>query len=436
MNSERHGPENELQDMEFTNYAKRSVEKVTRDPYFRDSDPEMILDALMNEIRAVSFGDYLKRYIRKKQQGDPAGEAGSETDDTDYLCDRFRENGVPPSFTPTSAKLRALVRNWLTQRTVNRSVVLLLGFALDMPPEDVNEFLAKALREPRLDPKDPFEVICWYCYRYRLPYAVFESLWNRFSADPKEAEEEPLLQLENTVRVRTDMNSIGTEAQLAAYLARLGQTRLTGRQSVSARKQFDRLYREACALAAEMRTEMEEDDARTNAGRYADQISRSDRLFDYQKRELVRKKQEAYRVWTPEEITPADLEDILYSAIPKDRHGNMIPMKESLLNIQFSGKRLNRMHIQEILDGKGAVNRFDLITLCFFTVAGETDLLDEPRDRYDAFIRAANQALKDSDMDPLYVANPYESFVMMCMLTDDPLGSFADVWEMSYNSGL
>ena len=61
MNSERHGPENELQDMEFTNYAKRSVEKVTRDPYFRDSDPEMILDALMNEIRAVSFGDYLKR---------------------------------------------------------------------------------------------------------------------------------------------------------------------------------------------------------------------------------------------------------------------------------------------------------------------------------------------------------------------------------------
>ena len=38
-------------------------------------------------------------------------------------------------------------------------------------------------------------------------------------------------------------------------------------------------------------------------------------------------------------------------------------------------------------------------------------------------------------MDPLYVANPFESFVMMCMLTDDPLGSFADVWELSYSAG-
>ena len=37
-------------------------------------------------------------------------------------------------------------------------------------------------------------------------------------------------------------------------------------------------------------------------------------------------------------------------------------------------------------------------------------------------------------MEPLYPANPFESFVMMCMLTDDPLGSFADVWELSYDA--
>ena len=345
MNGERHMPENELNHMEFTTYARRSVEKVTHDPYFRDSDPEMILDALMNEIRGVSFGDYLKRYIRKKRQEDPSA-AGDETDDLDYLCDRFRKNGVPISFTPTSAKIKALARNWLAQRTVNRSVVLLLGFALEMSPDEVNEFLAKALREPRLDPKDPFEVICWYCYRFHLPYATFETLRNRFSAGPAKAAEE-LLQLENTVRVRNDMNSIGTEAQLAAYLTRLGQARVSGRQSVSAGKQFDQLYRKACALVAKMKTEMEKDDADTNAGRYADQISRSDRFFDFQKRELVRKRRETYRVYTADEITPADLENVLYSAIPKDRHGNLVPMKESLLNLQFSGKRLNRMHIQE-----------------------------------------------------------------------------------------
>ncbi len=433
MNTEKSGPMTDPGKMEFTNYARHSMEKVTRDPYFRDSDPEMILDALLNEIRTVSFGDYLKRYIRKKTGNDP--DAGNGTDDTDYLCSQFRKNGVPASFTPTTVKIRSLAKNWLIQRTVNRNVILLLGFALEMSPDEVNEFMAKALREPRLNPKDPFEVICWYCYRYRLPYTVFESLWSRFLSCEAGEAEEPFLQLESTIRVRNNMESIGTEAQLADYLARLGQTHGAGRQSISARKQFNLLYRKACSLIAEMKTEMEKDDAATNAGRFAEQISHSDRLYDYQKREIVLRRQEAYRVYTADDITPSDFESILYSAVPKDRHGNLIPMKESLLNLQFSGKRMNRQHIQEILDGSGVINRFDLITLCFFNTAGETADCEELRERYDAFIRSANQVLQNSDMDPLYVANPFESFVMMCMLTDDPIGSFADVWELSYSSG-
>ena len=109
--------------------------------------------------------------------------------------------------------------------------------------------------------------------------------------------------------------------------------------------------------------------------------------------------------------------------------------KSSSLNLRFSGKRLNRQHMQEILDGSGSISRFDLITLAFFTAAGETDLYDEPSERYGAFIHSANETLKGADMEPLYAANPFESFVMMCMLADDPLGSFADVWELSYDAG-
>ena len=435
MIGEQPGRDNGPDNLEFTVHAKRSVERITQDPYFRDADPEMILDALTNEIRSVSFGDYLKRYIRRKRQEEATADPGEETGDLDYLCEAFRRRDVPPSFTPTTAKLRALAKNWLTQRTVSRNVVLLLGFALAMTPEDVNEFLAKALREPRLDPKDPFEVVCWYCYRYQLPYGKFEALWNRFSSGGPEGEEESPLQLDSTVRVRNSMAGIGTEAQLAEYLGRLGLVRRTGRQSISARKQFDRLYRKACELVAGMKTEMEKDDAEKGAGRYAEELSRNDMVYDYQKRERIRRRQEAYRVYTAEDITPVDIENVLYAAVPKDRNGNLVPMKESLLNLQFSGKRLNRQHILEILEGNGAINRFDLITLCFFTAAGETDLYELPEQRYDAFIRSANQVLKDSDMDPLYVANPFESFVMMCMLADDPLGSFADVWELSYDAG-
>ena len=35
-------------------------------------------------------------------------------------------------------------------------------------------------------------------------------------------------------------------------------------------------------------------------------------------------------------------------------------------------------------------------------------------------------------MGPLYPVNPYENFMMTCMLSDDPVGTFSDVWELSY----
>ena len=434
MNDKRKDAIQDLTNLEYTVHARRSMEKVTRDPYFRDDDPDMILDALLNEIRSVSFGDYLKRAIRKRRPGgsDPSPEADAM--DLEWLCSAFKERNVPPSFTPGTAKLKALAKNWLSQRTVNRSVVLLLGFAMELTPEDVNDFLTKALREPKLDPKDPMEVICWYCFRYHLPFVQYRELWDRINTGQIAAGQDDLLLLDSTVRVRGNMESIGTETQLMDYLARIGRNRAGLRQSIAARRQFDILYQKASAIAASMKTDMEKDDAVTAAGRYAEDLSRNDRLYDFQKREQIERRREDYRIYQQEEITPGDIENILYSAVPKDRNGNLIPMKESILNLRFSGKRLNRQHMMEILDGSGAINRFDIITLCFFIAAGETDRYTEPQQRYDAFIRDTNQSLADSDMSPLYITNPYESFLLMCMLTDDPMGSFADVWELSYEA--
>ena len=42
MNAERSNPEGTVSELEVTRYAKRSVQRVIRDPYFRDQDPELI----------------------------------------------------------------------------------------------------------------------------------------------------------------------------------------------------------------------------------------------------------------------------------------------------------------------------------------------------------------------------------------------------------
>ena len=77
------------------------------------------------------------------------------------------------------------------------------------------------------------------------------------------------------------------------------------------------------------------------------------------------------------------------------------------------------------------VNRFDLITLMFFLYSEKEGLPDRRRD---AFIRETNQMLTDCRMKELYFTNPYEAFIVLCLMTDDPLTTYGDVWEMSYKN--
>ena len=75
---------------------------------------------------------------------------------------------------PTSTKLPALVNNWLTQASVKRETVFLLGFGLRMSAEDVSDFLTRVLKEQDFDFHNPEEVIYWYCYSKQLPYSKAE----------------------------------------------------------------------------------------------------------------------------------------------------------------------------------------------------------------------------------------------------------------------
>ncbi|MDR1616957.1 MAG: hypothetical protein LBR98_08100, partial [Syntrophomonadaceae bacterium] len=52
--------------------------------------------------------------------------------------------------------------------------------------------------------------------------------------------------------------------------------------------------------------------------------------------------------------------------------------------------------------------------------------------RYTAFVDSANRMLNECLMGELYVANPYECFILMCILSDGPLAAYADVWEKSF----
>ena len=276
--------------LEFTQTAMESLYRAVDDRNFRaNEDAKLIFTQLETNLRAIPFGDYLKRYVYQK-----AGLTGSyeEIPLDEYrliIRESFRDNETPASFTPTTAKLSALTRNWLTQQTVTRNVVFLLGFGLRMSVGDVNEFLVKALHEPEINSKNPFEVLCWYCYTNRYPYPKFQRLWKIYQETPPNSLDPGMLYAEKTVGVRNMLYEIHDDATLLAHLARYKTKTNAANFSVTARICFDHLYAEARELVAVLYNKTEEERISSALQRGRESLARNSLLFDYEKQERLEK---------------------------------------------------------------------------------------------------------------------------------------------------
>lgn len=415
--------------LDFTYRAKESFIEAVKDPYFRDKDYDLIFDLLRSKMRIVPFGDYLKRYIYRKAELEGDYREIPLSEYQEIICDEFSERQVPCSFIPSSVRLRNAVKNWLEQQTVNRNIVLLLGFGLGMNVDDVNTFLTKALQENELNAKDPFEVLCWYCYSHGLSYTKFEALWQDYQSSA-ESQENPEDNISSTLSYKKKLSDILSEEDLKTFLATLPVMPEAKRQSVTARQYFDMLYSKARGIVACIMTDAEKDTAQKKAGRVEEQLSWDDRLYDFQKLQRINNERGKHSVYTEDQITPADIENVILSAVPKDKNGNLVSLRGSALEKQFYGKRLTRQRLADILSGTAPITRYDLLTLYFFNESQTSS--QTAKERYLSFIHTANQMLTRCGFRAIYVANPYECFLLLCLLTDDPLGTYADVWELSY----
>ncbi|MDO4174419.1 MAG: hypothetical protein Q4D42_06610, partial [Eubacteriales bacterium] len=131
------------------------------------------------------------------------------------------------------------------------------------------------------------------------------------------------------------------------------------------------------------------------------------------------------------EITPADIEQVLCNGIPMNEKGNLEKMSLSVLSKHFQYKRLSRQRIDALLKRKSNVDRFDLITLKFFIYSQEMSTY-KPEICSKLFIDDMNAVLRRCGMLELYPVNPYEAFVMLCLLTDCPFAVYSEVLERSY----
>lgn len=386
-----------VKDFEFTRRAAQKFRQVVSLESFEDEDADVIFHYLYKEMELVSFGDYLKRYIYERAElEEPFGQVPQEVY-RDIIVESFKETYTPKSMNPTSTKLPALVNNWLNQASVKRETVFLLGFGLRMTEEDVTDFLTRVLREQDIDFQNPDEVIYWYCLHNRLGYRRAEEYKQMYR------ELEPSKRREASFVYQGGL-CLEDEKSLREYLAYL-KARRDDPQSENSRafQQFMRLLNRAREIIAAM----------------------------YQKDEEERSRG---KQWKAGDITPSDVEKVICSGIPINNMGNLRKMSASILAKHFSQKRFSRQRITNILNHKFPVERFDLLTLEFFVVSQEM-AEEDPYVRYRYFIQEMQGILNACGMSEIYIVNPYECFLLMCLLTDCPLAVFSEIWEKSYEEG-
>ncbi len=397
----------------FTRAARRNLKLTFRDPYFRDMDSDLIYRQLMKKIRFVPFGDHLKRFIYQKENMTEPFDEVPLTVYQKYIVNHFLYNQVPGSFTPTTAKLGALARNWLTQAAVRREVVLLLGFGLEMTPDEVNAMLTKALLENRLDEYEPFEWLLARCYENKYPFSRYLAVRERYIAVTRDAS--PLRPDEEFGGDLEEMLKVGRNTVGSLYLkARLNN--------------WNRLYAECQHLIAGYKNSADEQDTYILAGRVLDR--QGDAVSLEERRRLMEKERDGRHIWQTREIRESDMEHILYAGLPVDKNGNLVPLKDSALSQTFQIRRLTRQHINDIQAGKTLPSRFDLITLAFLKAA-VSEGPSGVKERYLLFLDNTNVMLSECGMMKIYPVNPYESFILLCILSMDPLTTFNDVWELS-----
>ena len=397
---------------DYTDRAVADLKKVVYAKTFETMTSEMIYRYLKEQMQIITFGDFLRRYIYEKMNfTEPFGEIPDSRYEA-VIRDSFSLNRAPHAFTPVRSRWSSIIKRWLTCDTVKRETVFVLGFGFRMSDEDVSMFLTKAIKEQDFRFSDPMETVFWYCYHHGLPYSEAVRLLQEVGEESTAADQdegsayrsESRIGLKGSVSVDTEEEDFWKKAssRIRVYLSNL---QMINRYLA---------YLKASVESGSEKTFAVFQELLERAGAAAGRITGSHAKQEPDSRPNI-----------------YDIEIVLCSGIPRTADKNLRRSSDSALCRQFAGKRMSRQHLASLLSRKVAVERFDLITLLFLIYAGDFASLS-PKERCVRFTAEANQMLTGCGMMELYPVHPYESFVLMCLLSEEPLTVYNDVWEMSY----
>ena len=409
--------------LDFTMNAGVSLQSLVHKKDFSYRDSELIFKYLREQAEYVPFGLYLRRYIYRRMDMSADFETISDNTYYEVLKNCFIETKTPYSFHKTSTTIKVLIKGWLRASTAGRESIFLLGFALKMPVEDVSLFLTRAICDYDFNFNNPEEVIYWHCYRNGLSASHALEMIDKYTTtdfNPSDVDCDRFSyeDISSTFLTKSQISREGEMTIPIIERNRIGHTDRDIMDYLCSLRLRNRKYKYSLTAYTEFCKIL--DEAKEEIRRERDQ----ERLMEADYLALKEKS-------VNKEVRSADIEKALYSAVPRVS-GNLKNMTYSVLGKSFARHRLTRQRISRLLSGKAAVSRFDLITLSFLVIAKKE--MTDPIFRFKNFLAATDDLLKKCFMGPLNISNLYEAFIVACLLTEDPICSFSDVWEMAYEN--
>lgn len=395
------------EEKEFTRKAEKSIGAVINAEDFQGQSAEKIYEYLLLQKSHITFCDHLKRYLYENGHFDkPFGDV-TLNEYAEQVIASFKANNTPLSLQPTTRKPMATVKKWLTQSSVSRSVIFQLGFGLKMKVQEVDAFLKKAISESTFNMADPEEVIFQYCFYNQLSYSKAISLLEYYRSI-----ETPAAAGSQAKGFR--IGKMTSDEELYNYLQFL-------KNQVRYESKYNKAYDYFDLLLGRVRSLIASERRFTNAAHVIADISENTKGL------------------MTSAISNQIVEETIYSGISYNEDMNLQSMGDSSLKDVFGRYRLSRSRMNNLQKRKIKVERYDLITLLFviYAYAPNTEEYEnssetDPKDLCMRFTEEANRILTQCGMIHLYPVNPYESFILLCLLSEDPWESFCETWTQSY----
>ena len=397
-----------------------------------------------------TWGDHIKRYIFDSIGGEEMSkkfkwisedgiefEAITDENIREFIKKVFKENGMrnqgsmnPKSTTTLGNRLTAWLNSPVTSSTLSRDVCFLFCFGLNMD-ENYASYMLEVLRQPEFNPKNYKEAIYYYCICNRTKYAnVLEWLQKYEELEPAvDYEVIPQTQvLRNYLKMIKEAAKASQEVkeqQFLEYLAILKGLPENMKPSETRAKEFEegckKFYQiqseKSCRMLDKMHTKVENaPKAKTNK-----QKKKNENLL--------------YKVIFQEEKVNINGVVSLLQSLPSASVEIPKELKEMVEQGIISFPELSYHFFDDRIGEKRTVeiSREELLTIVFLYCSSsmKDDMLEkynyEERKAY--FMLEASICLDNCGFGDVYLLNPYELFLVSCLLQKNPLEYFLAVWR-------